>query len=65
MNQISNAAFSAKSWRCDDCLSVDSQSHILWCPAYAPLMEGKNLYDDMDLVMYYQEVMRIRDEVSK
>ena len=44
MNQKSNPAFSAKSWRCDDCLSVDSQSHILWCPAYAPLREGKNLY---------------------
>ena len=65
MNQKSNPAFSAKSWKCDDCLSVDFQSHILWCPAYASLREGKNLYDDMDLVTYYQEVMHIRDEVSK
>ena len=46
MNMKGNPKFAAELWRCDDCQSMDSQSHILWCPAYAPLWEGKNLDDD-------------------
>jgi hypothetical protein len=65
MNQKSNPKYAAELWKCDDCLSMDSQSHILWCPAYAPLREGKNLYDNLDLVDYYQQVMKIREETAK
>ena len=65
MNQKLNPRYAAELWKCDDCMSMDSQSHILWCPAYAPLREGKNLLDDLDLVQYYQAVMKIREENSK
>ena len=65
MNQKSNPRYAAELWKCDDCMSMDSQSHIIWCPGYAPLREGKNLYDDMDLVTYFQQVMKIREEKSK
>ena len=41
---------------------MDSQSHILCCPAYAPLREGSNLSRDLDLVHYYQAVIQLREE---
>ena len=43
-------------------MSMDSQSNIVWCPAYAPVGEGKNLNNDEDLVKYFQTVMKIREE---
>ena len=33
-------------WKCNDCSSIDSQEHILWCPAYGHLRMDKNLQDD-------------------
>ena len=62
MNMKGNQKFAEQLWKCDDCLSMDSQSHILWCPAYAPLREGKNLSSDLDLVQYYQAVTKLREE---
>jgi hypothetical protein len=62
MNMKSNTSYSMDLWRCDDCRSMDSQSHIIWCPAYAELREGKNLDCDLDLVAYYQQVMKLRED---
>jgi hypothetical protein len=62
MNMKSNAKFADELWKCDDCMSMATQSHILWCPAYAPLREGKTLSDDLDLVHYYQAVIKIRED---
>ena len=62
MNMKCNQKFAEQLWKCDDCWSMDSQSHILWCPAYAPLREGKNLSSDLDLVHYYQAVTKLREE---
>ena len=59
-NKKSDKKYEAELWRCDDCKSLDSQSHIIWCPAFAPLREGRNLKNDNDLVSYFQEVLRIR-----
>ena len=64
MNMKSNTKFAEDLWKCDDCMSMDTQSHILWCPAYAPLREGKTLSDDLDLVHYYQAVIKIREDNS-
>ena len=65
MNRKSDPKFTNELWRCNDCCSMDSQSHILWCPAYAPLREGKNLHDDLDLVKYFQAVMKIREDSTE
>ena len=62
MNRKSDKKFANDLWKCDYCKSLDSQSHILWCPAFSSLREGKSLDCDRDLVKYFQEVMRIRDE---
>ena len=53
MNYLNNPVFKAEMWRCDSCQScVDSQSHILYCPAYQQLREGKSLSSDQDIVSY-------------
>ena len=61
MNYLNNPVFKAEMWQCDSCQScVDSQSHILYCPAYQQLREGKSLSSDQDIVSYFQEVLAIR-----
>ena len=46
MNQTSSRQHSASLWQCTGCGSVDTQAHILWCPAYQPLRERKSLNSD-------------------
>ena len=52
-------------WKCEDCGYVDTQSHILNCPAYQELREGKSLNCDADLVTYFAEVLKLREGSSK
>ena len=61
MNFLNTPQFRAEMWRCDSCQScIDSQSHILYCPAYQQLREGKTLTSDQDIVTYFKEVLEIR-----
>ena len=64
MNHKSNRNHANDLWKCDFCYSLDSQSHIMWCPAFSSLREGKNLQNDLDLVSYFQDVMKIRENQS-
>ena len=59
MNKKSDKQYAKDLWKCDYCLSLDSQSHIIWCPA--SLRVDKNLHDYLDLVQYIQAIMRIRN----
>ena len=49
-------------WQCDDCSSIDSQEHILWCPAYSLFRLEKDLDSDKDLTRYFQQVLQFRDK---
>ena len=61
MNTMNNPKFKADMWRCDLCEScIDSQSHILYCPAYKELREGRTLSSDDDIVSYFRDVLAIR-----
>ena len=62
MNMKHNSNYAKKLWKCDDCQCMDSQAHIIWCPAFAPLREGKDLNSNSDLVLYCQQVIKIREE---
>lgn len=56
---------SACLWRCDSCQSsIDTQDHIMWCPSYSELREGKNIKNDNDLIEYFQKVMKIREKLK-
>ena len=64
MNQPSDPKHIANLWKCSACANVDTMSHILWCPAYKSLREGKSLENDLDIVQYYQKVMTIREKLN-
>ena len=64
MNQPSDPKHIANLWKCTACSNVDTMSHILWCPAYKSLREGKSMESDIDIVQYYQKVMAIRDKLD-
>ena len=65
MNFHSQSKFKTDVWKCDSCESeIDTQSHILFCPAYTGLREGKNIDDDKDLVKYIVDVMKIREKLG-
>ena len=64
MNMKNNRKFAEQLWKCDQCQRMDAQSHILWCPFFAPLREGKNIEDDKDLVDYFQKVFKIREDLE-
>ena len=62
MNQRSDKNNTKNLWKCRECSNIDSQSHILWCPFFSQLREGKSLDSDEDLVGYFHEVFKIREE---
>ena len=65
MNFMNDPAYKAEMWRCNSCETcIDSQSHILYCPAYKELREGKSLTSDDDVVNYFREVMKIRTKLE-
>jgi hypothetical protein len=59
-----SAKYEKESWLCDSCCSsIETQSHLLLCLAYATLRDGKNLSND-DLLPYIQIVTQIRTELN-
>ena len=57
--------YSNELWQCYSCeRAIESQSHLLWCPAYQQLREGKNMKDDKHLIAYIKKVLKIREELS-
>ena len=48
-------------WKCDDCHSMDYCIVLCICPPEG----GKDLKNECDLVHYYQQVMKIREDNGK
>ena len=64
-NYKNDQNYSRELWKCDSCMSaIETQSHILYCPAYQELREGKSIDNDEDLVKYISEVFKIRDKLN-
>ena len=56
--------YKKENFLCDSCMSqVDLNTHVLHCPAYAPLREEKNLNNDLHLAKYLQKVLEIRTKL--
>ena len=52
-------------WQCDSCqTNIETQSHIMWCPAYSELREGKDITNDNDLIEYVRKVLKIRENLN-
>ena len=64
-NYSHNPQFTKELWRCDSCQRcIETQSHIIWCPAYSNLREGKDLNSDKDLINYMKNVIKYRDKLN-
>ena len=60
-----SAKYERELWLCDSCCSsIKTQSHLLFCPAYSTLREGKDLSNDDHLIGYIQNVMQIRTKLK-
>ena len=56
---------SRELWKCDSCQSsIETQDHVLWCPAYATIREDKDISNDNDLANYLKQVLIIRDKLN-
>ena len=65
MNFSSSECFKAQIWMCDSCQTqIDSQSHVLFCPAYSKLREDKDINNDKDIAKYLSQVMSIREKMG-
>ena len=72
MNFPSDEKFASQMWSCSGCAdsdrghelagSRDTQQHVMLCPGYADIRENKNLEDDRDLVKYFSEVIKRRQD---
>ena len=62
MNQVSDKNHAKNLWKCAECGNIDSQTHILWYPFFLTLREGKSLENDTELVEYFKEVFKTREE---
>ena len=59
-NYRSKKENSSVLWKCSSCMSaIETQVHILWCPSYSSLREGKSLDND-----YIKKVLTIREEIA-
>ena len=66
MNFKSDPRNSRELWRCDGCRrTVESQPHILHCPAYKTLREGRDVNVDKDLIKYVQDVLVVREKMRQ
>ena len=74
MNFPSDEEFASQLWSCSGCGnsdlgyelagSRDTQQHIMLCPGYEELRENKNLEDDRDLVKYFSQVIKRRQDLD-
>jgi heterodisulfide reductase subunit C len=55
MNMKSDPKLSAELWKCSGCSNLNSHSHIMWCPSFAPVREGLNVSN---------EVFKIRERIE-
>ena len=64
LNFKNKQIYKQEQYLCDSCESaVDENSHVLFCPSYRELRDGKNLQCDRDLATYLQKVLSIRTKL--
>ena len=64
-NYKNDPANSKSLWQCDSCQSaIETQDHVLWCPAYLELREGKYINNDSHLIDYIRKVLQIRENLK-
>ena len=67
LNYQNDNKYSRTLWKCDDCLKMDSESHLLGYESYKKLRKNQNLKNNRDLYHYLQDILvhRTKQELSK
>ena len=61
MNFKSKQEYRREGYLCDSCeTEIDENTHVLFCPAFKELREGKDVNNDRELAEYLKEVLSIR-----
>ena len=64
-NYMNEPKLNLDLWVCDSCQSaIDSQSHVMICPSYSSLREGKDIFNNRDVAEYLLKVILIRDKLG-
>ena len=63
MNKQSDKNNAKNLWKCQECGNINTQSHIIWCPYFSSLREGKSLDNDEDLDSYSRKVFKTREDL--
>ena len=63
-NQSSDRGNRESLWKCQACGFIETQTHIIHCPAYKELREGKSLDSDEDVAEYFGKVLKFRDQLK-
>ena len=64
MNFKGEKRYGQNGWKCMSCGNLDTQEHLLSCPEYSFLRDGKRLDQDQDLVNYFRSIIKIRLEAG-
>ena len=64
LNFPNDPKFKSQGFQCDFCPSISSQNHIKVCEEYEHLREGKDLENDLDMIQYFVDVIKFRQEVE-
>ena len=65
LNFAHDPKFEHELWVCDSCQSeIDSQSHVMICPAYKQLRQGKDIFNNKDVAKYLVKVELIREKLG-
>ena len=63
-NFKNDARYKAELWFCDGCKeTIETQAHVMHCPAYENLIVGMSPQSDKDIVEYFRKVLQIRLKV--
>ena len=60
MNFRNDHEYAKSLWKCDKCSNIDTQNHLLWCPYYKELRQGKDLQNNKDLCKYLNDIYNDR-----
>ena len=65
MNFMNDPKYSRELWQCSGChRAMETMSHILYCPSYMALREGKDLNNYDNVLEYYIKVSKIRTNLK-
>ena len=65
MNFMNDPKYSRELWQCSGCCrAMETMSHILYCPSYMALREGKDLNNLDNVLEYYIKVSKIRTNLK-